>query len=68
MSGSATECGDHGLPHSGPVRLYPRGWCCALHTPAALAGRPEPPPGPGWPSAAWINLTDPDTDEGQEQG
>ncbi|MFJ2174376.1 hypothetical protein ACIOHE_15860 [Streptomyces sp. NPDC087851] len=35
------------------ARLYPCGWCCQRHTPAARAGRPESPPGPGWPSAAW---------------
>ncbi|WP_328439323.1 hypothetical protein OHA71_23585 [Streptomyces sp. NBC_00444] len=31
------------------ARLYPSGWWCARHTPNAFAGRPEPPPGPGWP-------------------
>lgn len=31
------------------ARLYPNGWWCAAHTPAAQAGRPEAPPGPGWP-------------------
>ena len=25
-----------------PARLYPAGWRCTAHTPAALAGRPEP--------------------------
>lgn len=38
--------GRHGLKRA---RLYVSGWCCDLHTPAALAGRPESPPGPGWP-------------------
>ncbi|KRV48802.1 hypothetical protein AQ490_23320 [Wenjunlia vitaminophila] len=35
------------------VHPYPAGWRCSAHTPAALAGRPEPPPGPGWPAGAW---------------
>jgi len=26
-----------------PARLYPAGWRCADHTPARLAGKPEPP-------------------------
>ncbi|MFC8276282.1 hypothetical protein ACFUJR_27875 [Streptomyces sp. NPDC057271] len=38
--------GPHGLQRA---RLYPCGWCCDRHTPAARAGRPESPPGPGWP-------------------
>ncbi|MGW3110524.1 hypothetical protein [Streptomyces sp. NPDC001091] len=25
------------------------GWLCAHHTPAAMRGQPETPPGPGWP-------------------
>lgn len=42
------------LPHAlTRARLYPCGWRCALHSPAALAGRSEPPPGPGWPAGAW---------------
>ncbi|MFI5685859.1 hypothetical protein [Streptomyces sp. NPDC051636] len=32
------------------ARLYLSGWWCANHTPAAQAGKPEAPPGPGWPS------------------
>ncbi|GAA3617338.1 hypothetical protein ACG5V6_15000 [Streptomyces chitinivorans] len=32
------------------VRRYVPGHRCPDHTPAALAGRPEPQPGPGWPS------------------
>ncbi|MDG9706257.1 hypothetical protein [Streptomyces sp. DH37] len=32
------------------VRRYVGGHRCPAHTPAALAGRPEPQPGPGWPS------------------
>ncbi|WP_237408123.1 hypothetical protein [Streptomyces sp. M2CJ-2] len=31
------------------ARLYPSGWWCARHTPATQAGKPEAPPGPGWP-------------------
>lgn len=31
------------------VHLYLSGWRCPAHTPAAIAGRPEPQPGPGWP-------------------
>lgn len=31
------------------VDQYLTGWRCARHTPAAIAGRPEPQPGPGWP-------------------
>lgn len=32
------------------ARLYPNGWWCALHSPRALLGLPEFPPGPGWPA------------------
>jgi hypothetical protein len=39
------------------VRLYITGWCCPLHTPSALAGKPEPPAGPGWPASAWTTPT-----------
>lgn len=35
------------------VRLYLTGLCCPAHTPNALKGLPEVPPGPGWPAAAW---------------
>jgi len=31
------------------VRRYVTGHRCPLHTPARLAGRPEPQPGPGAP-------------------
>ncbi|MBW8701853.1 hypothetical protein MBT84_19795 [Streptomyces sp. MBT84] len=31
------------------VRLYIPGHRCPLHTPRALRGLPEIPPGPGWP-------------------
>ncbi|MFJ4907699.1 hypothetical protein ACIQCR_24710 [Streptomyces sp. NPDC093249] len=44
--------GPHGLAHA---RLYVTGWRCDLHTPAALAGRPEAPPGPGWPPGSYLN-------------
>ncbi|MFJ1650053.1 hypothetical protein ACIOC2_01295 [Streptomyces sp. NPDC088337] len=42
-------CGHRTGPHTPGTRLYPCGYRCALHTPNALAGRPEAPPGPGWP-------------------
>lgn len=32
------------------LRPYIQGVRCPLHTPAALAGWPEPQPGPGWPA------------------
>jgi len=35
------------------VRPYLVGLCCPDHTPNALRGLPEPPPGPGMPAAAW---------------
>ena len=35
------------------VRFYLTGWCCPLHTPNALAGKPESTPGPGLPPGAW---------------
>ena len=31
------------------VRLYVTGHRCPAHTPNALQGKPEIPPGPGWP-------------------
>ncbi|MCZ7414285.1 hypothetical protein [Streptomyces sp. WMMC897] len=37
----------HGLRRP---QLYPCGWRCDRHAPWALAGRPETPPGPGWPA------------------
>lgn len=33
------------------VRQYVIGHRCPAHTPNALAGRPETPAGPGWPTA-----------------
>ncbi|MFI5880896.1 hypothetical protein [Streptomyces sp. NPDC051554] len=35
------------------LRSYLTGLRCPLRTPAALAGRPEPRPGPGLPAGAW---------------
>lgn len=35
------------------VRPYLTGLCCPLHTPRALRGLPEFPPGPGIPADAW---------------
>lgn len=32
------------------ARYYITGHRCPLHTPAALQGKPETPPGPGWPN------------------
>jgi hypothetical protein len=46
----AGACDSLAVPHALTyARLYPCGWRCALHTPNALAGKPEAPPGPGWP-------------------
>lgn len=39
--------------HTGRVRLYPCGPRCSTHAPWALAGQPEPQPGPGLPATAW---------------
>lgn len=39
------------------VRRYVIGWRCPDHTPAAMAGRPEPQPGPGMPASAWKTLS-----------
>lgn len=36
------------------IRRYLTGLCCPLHTPSALAGKPEPLPGPGLPAGAWV--------------
>lgn len=35
------------------VRQYLNSTVCPLHTPSALAGKPEPAPGPGMPAGAW---------------
>ncbi|MFB7597216.1 hypothetical protein [Streptomyces sp. NPDC056160] len=47
--GAAGLCGVRAAEHAPGSRLYPCGYRCALHTPNAMSGRPEPPPGPGWP-------------------
>ncbi len=39
------------------VRRYLPGMRCPAHTPNALKGLPEVPPGPGWPAAAWTTLS-----------
>ena len=39
---ACTGYGPDGPCGTTPARLYPAGWRCAAHTPAALAGRPEP--------------------------
>lgn len=39
------------------VRRYLPGYRCPAHTPNALKGLPEVPPGPGWPAAAWTTLS-----------
>lgn len=51
MNGShRPSCTSLAVPHAITyARVYPSGWWCARHTPNAVAGRPEPPPGPGWP-------------------
>ncbi|MFD8596993.1 hypothetical protein ACFV1L_18525 [Kitasatospora sp. NPDC059646] len=41
-------CGSGTVPCGAPARLYPCGWRCPAHTPAAVAGVPEAPPGPGY--------------------
>ena len=40
-------CGEPG------ARRYVNSTVCPAHTPAALAGLPEPQPGPGMPAGAW---------------
>lgn len=66
MSGSIRPCGSLGMPHGlRYARLYPCGWRCSKHTPSAVADRPEPPPGPGWPSGSYLNLLPPN--DSQEQ-
>jgi hypothetical protein len=46
MSAQPRTCGTRGGQHTGLVRLYPCGWRCGSHTPAAQAGNPEPPTTP----------------------
>ncbi|MFD5081891.1 hypothetical protein ACFWOG_04515 [Kitasatospora sp. NPDC058406] len=45
---TAYQCGAGTGPCGADGRLYPCGWRCPTHTPAAQAGRPEPEPGPGY--------------------
>lgn len=57
----ARPCTGAPPPHAlSYARPFPCGWRCARHTPAAMAGEPEPPPGPGWPPGAW-NTPSPDS-------
>lgn len=46
--------GDCTVPEcrTSPVARFLSGWRCADHTPARMAGRAEPPRGPGWPAQA----------------
>lgn len=44
----------HGLKYP---RLYACGWKCDKHAPWAVAGRPEPQPGPGMPEGAWTSAS-----------
>lgn len=43
------------LPHGVHNWLFVCGWRCTQHTPRALRGLPEIPPGPGWPPGALIH-------------
>lgn len=52
-SRAAKTCDTPNGAHHGRDRLYPCGWRCSAHAPWALAGRPEPEPGPGTPAGAW---------------
>ncbi|MFE3378375.1 hypothetical protein [Streptomyces anulatus] len=59
MSGFTYPCGDLGFPHGTAYpRRYVIGWRCDLHTPSAVRGLPEPPPGPGWPPGSYLNHSD----------
>jgi hypothetical protein len=40
-----------------PARRYANWWACPDHTPAALAGQPEPPEGTGPLPGAWTTPT-----------
>lgn len=49
--GSCTRwLGDHYCRATDGVRYYAQGHRCAAHSPWALAGQPEPVPGPGIPA------------------
>lgn len=64
VSGSIRPCGSLGLPHGlRYARFYPCGWRCSKHTPAAVQGKPEAPPGPGWPSGSYLNSPPSDSQE-----
>ncbi|MEU9199443.1 hypothetical protein [Streptomyces sp. NPDC048332] len=47
----------HGIAY---VRRYLTGLKCDRHTPSAWAGRPESPPGPGWPAGSYLNQLNPE--------
>jgi hypothetical protein len=60
--GPAGPCG------ATPARLYPAGWRCTAHTPAALAGQPEPGAGRYCPPAiCWCGHCQDPAAQGQEQ-
>lgn len=40
--GAVERCGGEAIGR------WEAGWRCCAHSPAALAGEPEPPAGPGW--------------------
>jgi Bifunctional DNA primase/polymerase, N-terminal len=55
MTGGGRPCGGwtgNSTCGASPARLYPAGWRCADHTPARLAGQPEPPAIPPPPIGA----------------
>lgn len=57
-------CGSLASPHGvAYTRRYVCGWRCDLHTPAAEQGRPESPPGPGWPPGAYLYQQLPEENE-----
>jgi hypothetical protein len=67
VSGSKGPCEDVAQPHGLTyTRAYVTGLKCDRHSPNAWAGRPEVPPGPGWPPGAYLYLT-PDTDVPEDQ-
>lgn len=56
MTGPGRVCDVPGQ-HHGRTRPFPCGPRCEAHTPAALAGKPEPPPGRGPLPGAWTTPT-----------
>ncbi|MFJ4847587.1 hypothetical protein [Streptomyces sp. NPDC088733] len=56
MTGHAGTCNLLG-EHAGETHFYPCGWRCDTHAPWALAGKPRPQPGPGWPAAHFTTPT-----------